>query len=515
MIRTSVPKANKFDRSHTRKMTMNAGLLVPCLIDEVLPGDRFRLTPEMMCRLAPMVSPLMGRLNIKLDWWYVPTRLIWDEFEKFITGGVDGLQSPVLPFIRFGSGTNAASQIYMKTGSLYDYMGLPVYDGVPAPTGSLDLSALPFRAYQLIYNENYRDQTLTADLALSKASGQVTGAEIAKLLDLRQRCWEKDYFTSAQTTAQRGAAAGAAVTYTPNSVSTVKYQAGTNVTADVLAGTKASLSAQGQLVVDKTSNTTGTNVGRIETPAQVVITDLRRANRVQLFMEKMQLSGSRMKEYLKHMWGVNGSDSRLQRPEHLGSSSSPIVISEVLSTVEFEDVSGNVPQGNMTGHGISVGAGPGFSRHFEEHGFVIGLISIIPRTSYTGGMERQFFARTSKFDWYTPDFAGLGEQAVENIELGVDWTIPVVRSTFGYQSRYCEYKFKNSCSVGQFRNSLAHWTDDRISAAPGVLSENFVKCTPTKRFFAVVDEAVHSYYVQMHMNYSCIRKIPYFNDNRL
>nr|AOV86349.1 putative capsid VP1 [uncultured virus] len=508
MIRTSVPRPNKFDRSHTRKMTMNGGVLAPCLIDEVLPGDDFRCTPEMMARLMPMVSPLMGRQNIILDWWYVPTRLLWDEFEKFITGGVDGLSAPVHPFLRFGSGANAVSQIFMRTGSLFDYFGLPVYDGVPAPTGSVDVNALPFRAYAMVWNENYRDQSLEADIALSKASGQVVGAEATKIVGLRNRAWEKDYFTSAQFTAQRGPAAGVSVV-SPNPANVSRLLSAAS--GAVLPSQTLASDASGRLI-----GSPGLTQAKLEQDQKVMITDLRKANRVQLFAEKMQLSGARFKEYLKHMWNEVSPDSRLQRPEHLGSSRSPIVISEVLSSVEFEDVGGNVPQGNMSGHGISVSSSAGFRRRFPEHGYVLGLVSILPRTNYVGGFGDKFFiGRSSKFDYYTPDFAGLGEQPVENIETGMDWTAATVRSTFGYQSRYCEYKFKNSTSVGQFRNSLAHWTDDRIFTSPATLNENFIKAVPTKRFFAVTDEAQHSYLLQMHFNYSCIRKIPYFNENRL
>lgn len=494
----STPKKNKIDLSHERKAGMNAGRLYPCLVQEVVPGDSFRLTTEIFGRLAPMIAPPMHRVNINTYFHFVPTRLVWDETEKFWTGGADGLQAPVVPYF-VGPDTTQ-----FKTGSLFDHMGCPPYDGGGAPAGTMQFCALPFRAYQTVWNEWFRDQDLSTDLALSKASGQVLGAELAKILALRDKCWEKDYFTTARPWAQKGTASGVSITPGTGNPMLLKNSA-TN--ANLINQTSLQSNALANLVAQPANVT-----ARLEDPnSKVLITDLRKANRLQEFLEKMGIGGSRYIEYLKHIWNVRSSDARLQRSEYLGGGQSYVQMSEVLSSVLFDDGVTELPQGNLAGRGVVAGAHHGFTRTFEEHGYIIGTVCIQPRTAYTGGVDRMYANRKTRFDFYTPDFANIGEQVVSNWEVGVDYNAPIVEGTFGYQTRYGEYKWKNSSSHGSFRNSLSYWTYDRIFSAAPALNENFVKCVPTKRMFAVNSEAVDSYFIQMFHKLEALRPIPYYN----
>jgi len=194
-------KLNKFDLSHERKFGMNMGDMVPIMVQEILPGDQFRVKSEIFMRLAPMLAPIMHRVNVRTEYFFVPNRLVWDEWEDFITGGPEGTSAPVAPYILLTTDTKDRFQ----EGMLPDFMGVPPVDQVAAITDPLRVSALPFRAYQLIYNEYYRDQNLQDELIISKASGQVVpDDQVDVLTTMRKCCWEKDYLTSALPFAQRG-----------------------------------------------------------------------------------------------------------------------------------------------------------------------------------------------------------------------------------------------------------------------------------------------------------------------
>lgn len=513
------PRRNKFDLSHERKFSFNMGDLIPIMVQEILPGDSFRVNTELMMRLAPMLAPIMHRVNVKMEFFYVPNRLTWDEWEDFITGGREGTSAPVHPQLA-AANIGAAGLDNMMSGTLWDYMGLPVIqdNAFTAPPGGgtaapENVTALPFRAYQLIYDEYYRDQNLTASIDVSKASGVLAnGAEQNKLLTLRKRAWEKDYYTAALPWAQRG--------------STVDIPLSDDPTQQSIASrvsTGLPFSEAGDMTIGNTGNVlmtgSATQDGGVHLGAEghgIDVTTLRRSVRLQEWLEKAARVGSRYVEQLRAFWGVRPSDARLQRPEFLGGSTTPIQISEVLSTVQqVDDASANIgtPQGDMAGHGISYGNKNGFKRVFEEHGYVIGIVSCLPRTAYMDCLPRSF-QRFDKLDYFWEQFANIGEQAVLNKELFYrGYKLPAdaaVDGTFGYQSRYAEYKYGISTVHGDFRNSLLFWHMARAFADQPALNTSFIEADPTHRIFAVDDPTVHKLWCHAFHRVDALRPMPYY-----
>lgn len=500
------PKRNVFNLSHERKFSMKMGELTPIFCEEVIPGDSFKINSEVLLRMAPMLAPVMHRVNVFTHYFFVPNRIIWNDWEDFITGGEDGTSNPVLPYVNTG-GTQ------FKSGTLPDYLGCPTADSASVYTS---INALPFRAYQAIYNEYYRDQNVQDSVEFSKESGQESSAN---LFPIRKRCWEKDYFTSALPWTQRGGAVelpllgdsqvnlvlpssnqrivdgnGDPVT----SVNALQTNAVTGtLTGDKSVGLPAYLDPNGTLEADL-SNVTG-----------ATISELRNAVKLQEWLEKNARGGSRYIEQILQHFGVRSSDSRLQRPEYLGGSKNPVVISEVLQTSE----SSTSPQANMAGHGVSAGNSPSFSRSFEEHGYIIGIISVLPKTCYQQGFRRHLL-KDDKFQYFWPEFAHIGEQEVMNSELYHDYTAGVDKTAFGYQSRYSEYKYIPSSVHGDFKDSLNYWHMGRIFDSKPNLNASFVQSNPTQRIFAVTDDSA-KLYAQVYNDVKAIRPIPRFSNPQL
>lgn len=512
-IKVRKPKKSKFDLSHERKLSFNMGELVPILVQDVMPGDSFRVSSEQMMRLAPMIAPMMHRVNTYMHFFFVPNRLVWNEWERFITGGDGNTPGdvglpPVFPTVTVGEVTAGQGGInHFDVGSLADYMGVPTWTpptpGVDATSPQL-ISALPFRAYQLIWDEYYRDQDIQQKIiALDAAifnSGPVSGNNYALLLTMRKRAWEKDYYTSARPFAQKGGAVGIPFEYADTS-----YLFKTDGSPVTTAGPLNTGAADNQLRAGATSDTAHIeNIERLAT-----INEFREANALQRFLEKLARSGNRYIEYIKSIFGETSSDSRLQRPEYLGGGRAPIVISEVLST--FDNTTGGLPQGNMSGHGISVGNTNGFTQQFNEHGYIIGIISVLPRTGYQQGLPKHW-SRRDQLEFPIPDFAHLGEQAVLNKELYIDYDDAVPannEATFGYQSRYSECKFTNSTSHGDFRTTLAFWHMDRIFASRPGLNPSFIESDPTLRIFAITDPDLDHIWCMVYNHVSAVRPLPY------
>jgi len=514
-VRYGSPKRNKFNLSHQRKMAMKMGLIYPMMVQEILPGDSFRVNTESFVRLAPMLAPIMHEVNVYTHYFFVPNRLVWNEFEDFITGGKDGTAAPVAPYIQVSQGMVESG--YVTNGTLWDYMGLRSIYTDSTLVANLRVSALPFRAYQMIWNEYFRDQNLSPETPFGLGSGNASG-DYVNLMTLRKRCWEKDYFTSALPFAQRGPAVTMPiegvgdVTYKP--FSTVTDATGNPLNANKMLGTSTPASL-GRLmtkdsVADFGSQARIENIDQVTLDnAETTINDLRRAVRLQEWLEKMARGGYRYIEQMLVMFGVKSSDARLQRPEFLGGGKTPVSIGEVVSTFQSPDGEGN-PQANMAGHGVSVGGKNGFKRTFEEHGYVIGVVSVIPRTAYQQGIPKHF-TRFDKFDYAWPTFANIGEQEVKNSEIYFDYSAAGAynTSTFGYQSRYAEYKYAPTTVHGTFRESLGFWHMGRIFAAPPSLNAGFVESDPTTRIFAVED-ATETLYCTMNHRVDAVRPLPYF-----
>lgn len=499
-IQVRRPKKNKFNLSHERKHTMNMGDLVPCLLEEVLPGDSWKLTSEILLRMSPLQSPIFQRVKNYTHFFFVPSRLLWDEFRDFITGGVTGTLQPTPPTLWI-SPTNKTA---FAEGSLADYFGLPTIDAAITVTNWQAVSAMPFRAYQLIYNEYFRDQTLTPPIVIQKTGGDIGSAGTAEfdaITKMQKRSWQKDYFTSCLPQAQRGGSVLLPTDITYKTPALGKLSSGQFPTPG------QALNIPGA-VGEINAGTSPIQIENIESLG-TTINDLRVAARLQEWLEKNARGGARYVEQLLQHWGVISSDARQQRPEYLGGGNNPIVISEILSTFQEADDTG-YPQGNMSGHGLGVSSNHGFRRTFEEHGYIIGLQSVLPAIGYQQGIHKMW-QRTDKLHYAWPEFGQLGEQEVIDNELYYDPTAAdgSGSTAFGYQSRYAEYKYKPNTVHGEFRSTRAYWHQNRIFASKPSLNAAFVASDPSDRIFAVQNVG-HKLLVNMYHNMHVVRALPYY-----
>lgn len=478
-VKVFKPGSNLFDLSHDHKLSCNMGYLNPVLCLECVPGDKINVSQEALIRLAPMTSPVMHRMNVMFDTFYVPSRLLWPNFENYITNTKVGGSLPAFPTIDYHAGNYTP---------LMDMMGLP--DHAKAAPG-VRVTAMQFAAYQKIYNEYYRDQNLSVKVKDTLEDGDNT-ADIEELTDLRKRAWEHDYFTASLPFAQKGDAVEipvtGMVTLDPSIIGSgrdqpyVNRQTGLAPTAgnptlgprSVFPGLEMDDSANQGVLLDPNATM------EVET-ADTNINDLRRAYALQRFLEKLARGGSRLIEVIRTVFGVNSSDKRLQRPEYITGTKSPIVISEVLNTTGTDDA----PQGDMAGHGVATPSGRNGHYFCEEHGYLITIMSVIPRTAYQQGIEKQFLKFNDPFEFFWPDFANIGEQEVTKQEVYVDSAIP--EQVWGYVPRYSEYKYCNGRTSGEFKTTLNNWTMTRIFSAEPSLNQEFIECNPTHRIFAVTD----------------------------
>jgi len=477
-IKLNKPKKNSFDLTHDVKLSASMGNLTPILTLECVPGDKFNIGCESLLRFAPLIAPVMHRMDVTMHYFFVPNRILWSNWERFITDANSGI---VAPYLNWSADQEAYYNSFFPNSKVSRFLD---YLGVPPPTTGVEIqriNALPMAAYQAIYNEYYRDQNLIAevDYQLIDGNNETSAARFAELTTLRKRAWEHDYFTAALPFAQKGAAvdiplgtiSGEGAVYVNNA------SAGTD-----LAGTPYDVT-----VDNNTTSVTGANqlfASFDDVEAQpTTINDLRRAFRLQEWLEKNARGGTRYIESILSHFGVKSSDSRLQRPEYITGVKSPVIISEVLNTTG-ED--GGLPQGTMAGHGISVSSGKSGSYYCEEHGYIIGIMSILPKTAYQQGIPKTFL-KNDTLDYYFPSFANIGEQPVTQNEIYA-YTLNA-NDTWGYVPRYSEYKFMPSRVAGDFRTTLDYWHLGRIFASQPSLNQTFITCDPsnTTRIFAVED----------------------------
>lgn len=500
---SKVPR-NVFDLSHDKKLTCDMGKLIPIYLEEIIPGDMFKVSTSLVVRLTPLLAPIMHRVDVFTHFFFVPNRLVWTDWEAFITGGPDADDASVWPHRTIGE---------IPTGTLFDYLGIPT----DTPANSLTVSMLPVRGMDLIWNEWYRDQNLQDKLVISKASG----ADATTEADLLTRCWEKDYFTCSLPWAQRGDPVSlplgdsAPVIINPASIGVNPPIIVNTGTGNPVGNSALGANASGELVENGVGtqysfDPNGTLLTDLATATAASVADIRQAVTIQQWLEKTARGGARYVESILENFGVRSSDARLARPEFLGGGRSPIVVSEVLQTSSTD---GTTPQGNMAGHGFSLQVSHGFKRSFEEHGYVIGLMSIMPRTAYQQGVPRHF-SRETRYDYPWPIFANIGEQAVLNKEIYADGDADPVtgdEGVFGYQGRYDELRHRESTVHGLFKEASAgggldFWHMGRIFASRPTLSDAFVTCDPTTRIFATPGE--HGCLVHLMHNVQAVRPIP-------
>lgn len=458
-------KRSKFSLSNTKLLSCDLGELIPCGLTEVLPGDSIQQNTTCMVRVAPLLAPVMHTTHIQLSHWFVPHRLVWDDWEDFITGGPDGNNDSEFPTIAAPASTGFA------VGSLADYLGVP--PSVP----DVPVSALPFRGYALIFNEWFRDQDLVSPLTIDTTSGVDTTTNTA----LQHAAWEKDYFTSARPWEQKGPT----ITVPLGDSAPVVADGQLRFTGAISGGPKTWRQVSGSGNTDMAPNGSGATdnlsyASGLETDLSgaslLTINLLREAFALQRFEEARARFGSRYVEYLRYL-GVRSSDARLQRPEFLGGGRYPVQFSEVIQTGEGDD-----PVGELRGHGIGVARSNRYRRFFEEHGYVFTFITVKPKTIYASGLWRTWNRRT-KEDFFQKELQHIGQQEILNKEVRAAHASP--NGVFGYQDRYDEYRRAESSIAGEFRTTLDFWHFARQFSTDPALNETFIKCVPTEEPFAV------------------------------
>jgi hypothetical protein len=445
-------KRSKHNLSNYKLATGDMGLLYPVQTLEVLPGDTLDLETSALIRTQPLVSPVMHPCTVRFHHWFVPARIVWDKWEDFITGGKDGNNADTIPTVA-------------TTGSTNNVLG---YMGVPPNSAGLNVNALPVRAYNLIWNEFYRDQ----DLQDERSEDDISLARVA---------WRKDYFTAARPFAQKG-----------NDVTLpIGEMAPVVALSNQWLQDSNGIGTSNLFMAPTTKNFVGdgTEENTTYVPSDDLVADLSAATGVtarqfreffalQRFAEARARYGSRYTEYLRYM-GVRPSDARLQRPEYLGGGKQNLQFSEVLQTADTE----NGVVGDMKGHGITALKTRRSRKFIEEHGYVITLMSIVPKSIYHDGLAR-FWLKRDKEHFYQKELQSIGQQTVLTGEVYSVEGVTDPFQVFGYTDRFNEYTWTPSTIAGLFRSTLDYWHLGRKFDTTPALNSDFIECNPTKRIFA-------------------------------
>lgn len=543
-----VPKANlprtRFNMNHSVKFDAKFGVAYPFFAQDVIAGDTWSCAAQHFARLAPTIAPVMHDYDVRFHWFFVPTRLVWEDFEDWITGGRLGTWREENPDAFPTFDMKAAIRIVHPNpanvqdmtsrefnGSLFDFIGLNFGNQTLGYTqmynSKWQFNVLAVRSIWLIWNYFFRDQNVMEECPVPTTSGPddlmwlydfepyvaMTDIYDQKLKGLFSVAWDKDYFTSSTLTPQRGPqvyvpiagtaegaydALGSAVideallkvgggTIIPAGTHTLAAEVASSSTSEVFAPISAGDEAFPTNLIGNVTVPAAEIAVNLAGSTGAAIDDVREAFALQRFFERMQVVGSRFAEYLRGIFGTNAGDARLQMPEYLGTWTNPVIINNVSNTTGTSDN----PQGGYAGNGLSAAFNKPIVKNFPEPGMLFGFYIVMPRNGYQQGLAKSL-QRTDWLDWFNPYFEHIGEQPVMTSELYFSPTVdPAQDAIFGYQSQYASYKFINSHSHGEFKDDLSFWHSNRIFSSVPTLSPEFIQFNPdesTERIFALQGE---------------------------
>jgi hypothetical protein len=447
-------------------LSANQGLMYPVLCQPVLPGDNVRHKIDAIIRSQALATPLFSKMTVKYHSFYVAFRDVWDEWDDFIFGGEDGLQTPEHPYMQF----TTAGRGQVSNGDLADHL-MNLETGVDL----MNVSALPIRAYQQIYNEYYRDQDITDAAVVSKASGNDTTTDI----EMKRACWDKDYFTTLRPDTQKGD--DVEITLTGNAP--VKVDGATLASGNRQVNTNGN--SDNALEIH---GTTQDIVADMSDVSAIGLNDLRLAAALQRYKENILRSGARPVERLKAAFGVQPEDNRLGRPEYLGGGKAVIQFSEVIQSAPSIDDTSSESVGQLKGHGMGIARGHKYKKYIKDYGLIITIMTIRPKTSYAQGVSRHWTSFT-KEEYFQPELQHIGMQQVKVGELYAGAADP--DALLGHQNRYDEHRHNFDTYSGEMRGTLDDWHGGRIFPSEPALNDDLVECEGVDRAFATgADEFV-------------------------